>query len=81
MAEEYTCPQCGGESDLDYAESNWRDVGGNLCCSAYCAALEGGASEEEAQEARAAHTESAADAMRERRIAEARALLEAEGEL
>ncbi len=78
---EYSCPQCGGESDAGYAEEHWREVGDGLCCSAYCAALEGGASEEEAQEARAEHTQSVEGEMREQRLAQARAILEAEGEL
>lgn len=81
MAEEYTCPVCGGESDAAYAEARWRDVAGELACSAYCAAIQGGADEEEAQEARASQTDAAEGEMREQRIAEARALLEAEGEL
>ena len=76
---EYTCPSCGGESDATYAEANWPEVGDELCCSAYCAALEEGASEEEAQKARAKRTEHAAGELREQRIAEARAVLGAEG--
>ncbi len=78
---EYTCPQCEGTSDAEYAESNWRDVDGELCCSTYCATLQGGADEDSAQEARAAYTDEASEGLREQRIAEARALLEAEGEL
>ena len=83
MAEEqgYTCPTCGGESDAMWAEEHWRDVDGELCCSAYCAAIQGGADEEEAQQARAAHTEAVSGELREQRVAEARALLEAEGVL
>jgi len=81
MAEEYTCPVCGGESDAGYAEANWRDVEGELACSAYCAAIQGGADEEGAQEARASQTEAAGEELREQRIAEARAILQAEGEL
>lgn len=81
MAEEYTCPVCEGESDAAWAEAHWTDVDGELACSAYCAAIQDGASEEEAQEARAEHTESASGVLREQRVAEARALLEAEGEL
>ena len=77
--EEYTCPQCGGASDAEYAEANWHHVDGELCCSAYCRALEDGFSEEVAQEARGAHTEVSAGALREQRVAEARAILEAEG--
>jgi protein gp37 len=77
----YKCPQCKGESDAEWAEANWRDVDGKLCCSAYCAAKQGGADEEKAQKARAKHTEKAAGKLREQRVAEARALLEAEGEL
>ncbi len=77
---EYTCPQCEGISDAEYAESNWRDVDGELCCSTYCATLQGGADEDSAQEARAEHTDEASGVLREQRIAEAKALLEAEGE-
>lgn len=79
--EEYTCPQCGGGSDAEYAETNWHHVDGELCCSVYCAAMQGSASEEEAQEARGQHTEESAGDLREQRVAEARAILEAEGEL
>ncbi len=79
--EEYTCPRCGGTSDAEYAETNWHHVDGELCCSVYCAAMQDGASEEEAQGARAGHTERSAGALREQRVAEARAILEAEGEL
>lgn len=79
--EEYTCPQCGGTSDAEYAEANWHEVDGELCCCVYCAALEGGHAEDEAQEARAKHTEKSAGALKEQRVAEARAILEAEGEL
>ncbi len=78
---EYTCPQCEGDSDATWAEARWRDVDGELCCSAYCAAIQDGASEDEAQQARAEHTESVAGELRAQRIKEARELLEAEGEL
>lgn len=78
---EYTCPVCKGESDAAWAEAHWRDVDGELACSAYCAAVQDGASEEEAQEVRAEHTDSVAGDLREQRIAEARAILEAEGRL
>jgi len=81
MAEEYTCPVCEGESDAAYAGANWRDVDGELACSAYCAAIQGGADEDGAQEARASQTDAASDELREQRIAEAKAFLEAEGEL
>lgn len=82
MAEEmYVCPVCEGESDALWAEEHWRDVDGEKACSAYCAAIHGGASEEEAQEARGKHSDEHAEELREQRLAEARALLEAEGEL
>lgn len=78
---EYTCPVCEGESDAEYAEANWREVDGELCCCAYCAAVQGGADEGEAQEARASQTDGSSEELKEQRIAEARAILEAEGEL
>lgn len=78
---EYTCPVCEGESDEVWAEEHWREVDGELTCSAYCAAIEGGADEDEAQEARAAQTDASAGKLREQRISEARAILQAEGEL
>lgn len=76
-----TCPACKGEGPEDYVEANWTKVGDKACCSAYCAAKENGADEEKAQQARAKHTEKAAAGLREQRIDEARAILEAEGEL
>lgn len=82
MADEgYTCPVCEGQSDAAYAEANWREVDGKLCCCAYCAAIQGGADEEEAQEARASQTEGSQDELRRQRVEQARAILEAEGEL
>lgn len=78
---DYTCPQCGGESDAAYAEANWREVEDELCCCAYCEAIQAGADEEEAQDARASQTEGSEDELRAQRVEQARAVLEAEGEL
>ena len=68
-----------GWAAVDFAEANWREVGGELYCSAYCAAKGEGADEDAAQNARAEHSESVAGELKEQRIAEAMALLEAEG--
>ncbi len=68
-----------GFSSLDLAQSNWHEVAGSLYCSVYCAAIGGGASEDEAQAARVGHTEEYAGVLKEERIAEAKAVLEAEG--
>lgn len=78
---DYTCPQCGGESDVAWAEEHWHEVDGKLCCCAYCAAIQGGDDEEEAQGARASQTEGSEDELRSQRVEQARAILEAEGEL
>ena len=70
------CPVCEGYTTN---ADNWSESNGALCCSAYCRAINAGASEQEAQQARAEHTERVADSLREARINEARAILEAEG--
>lgn len=53
------CPTCGDpDNELGYAELGWvmaipwKRVGNALCCSTYCAAVEAGHEEEEAQRIR-----------------------------
>ena len=46
-------PPSGYANETQIATRPWHDIDGTLCCSVYCAAIEQGKSEEEAEELRA----------------------------